>query len=181
MVATVAGQKEEKEYTIAPHANKSYTANAATLVRMKQTEIYLTLSATGKILLSAKVYESADLDESCKDARELKWNTLTSQTKGYAAWWKVNIKSIKEAANTAQKKDAKITIKNTGNGELTLKAGQSLDCPSSGLTKREYKVAAGESLIDTVPSAMIANVLLDELYFSIENLICRILPLVRCL
>ena len=169
MVATVAGQKEEKEYTIAPHANKSYTANAATLVRMKQTEIYLTLSATGKILLSAKVYESADLDESCKDARELKWNTLTSQTKGYAAWWKVNIKSIKEAANTAQKKDAKITIKNTGNGELTLKAGQSLDCPSSGLTKREYKVAAGESLIDTVPSAMIANVLLDELYFSIEN------------
>ena len=165
MVATVAGQKEEKEYTIAPHANKSYTANAATLVRMKQTEIYLTLEANGKILLSAKVYESADLDESCKDARVLKWNTWTSQSKGYAAWWKVDLKPIKQSTN----KDARIIIENAGNGELTLKAGQSLDCPSSGLTKREYTLAAGEQLIDTVPRAMIANVLLDELYFSIEN------------
>ena len=167
MEATVAGQSESKDYTIGAHQYKTYTANASMLVRMKQTEIYLTLKSNGEIKLSAKVFEAADLDETCKDASSvLRWNTVATQTAGYAAWWKVDLKPVKEA----DKKDAKITITNVGSKTVNLRVGQSLDCPSSGLTKREFELAAGEDIIDTVPQSMITGVQPDELYFSIENL-----------
>ncbi|MBR1381221.1 MAG: hypothetical protein IJ554_01985, partial [Paludibacteraceae bacterium] len=165
MKATVAGQEESKNYSIAARQYKTYTANASTLVYLKQTEIYLTLKSNGKIKLSAKVFESADLDETCKDARVLKWNTVTSQEPMYSAWWKVDLKPVKEAV----KKDAKITITNTGSKFVTLKVGQSLDCPSSGVTKRSYDLAPGEKVIDTVPQSMIQSVQPDELYFGVEN------------
>ena len=165
MQATVAGQTESKDYTIAARQYKTYTANASMLVRMKQTEIYLTLSSTGKIKLSAKVFEAADLDETCKDARTLAWGTAATQNPSYSAWWKVSLTPIKSATD----QDAKITITNTGSKTVNLKVGQSLDCPSSGVTKREYTLAAGESVINTVPRAMITNVQPDELYFGIEN------------
>ena len=165
MQATVAGQSESKDYTIAARQYKTYTANATSLVRMKQTEIYLTLTSTGKIKLSAKVFETADLDETCKDARTLAWGTVATQDPMYSAWWKVSLKPIKDAAD----QDAKITITNTGSKTLNLKVGQSLDCPSSGVTKREYTLAAGESVINTIPRSMIASVQPDELYFGIEN------------
>lgn len=165
MQATVAGQSESKDYTIAARQYKTYTANATSLVRMKQTEIYLTLTSTGKIKLSAKVFETADLDETCKDARTLAWGTVTTQAPSYSAWWKVSLKPIKDAAD----QDAKITITNTGSKTVNLKVGQSLDCPSSGVTRREYTLAAGESVINTIPRSMIASVQPDELYFGIEN------------
>ena len=99
MQATVAGQSESKDYTIAARQYKTYTANATSLVRMKQTEIYLTLTSTGKIKLSAKVFETADLEETCKDARTLAWGTVTTQAPSYSAWWKVSLKPIKDAAD----------------------------------------------------------------------------------
>ena len=135
------------------------------LVRLKQKEVFLTLTSDGKILLSAKVYDAVDLDETCKDAKALKWATATTQTAGYAAWWKVDLTPIKTATN----KDAKITIKNMGSQALTLIAGQSLDCPSSGTTKRTFTLAAGETMYDTVPRSMITSVMSDELYVSFEN------------
>ncbi len=166
--ATVAGETETKHYVVSPHEHQTYTANATVLVRMHQTEIYLTLTTDGEVRLSAKVFEAADLDETCKDARKLNWNTETTQTKGYAAWWKVDISQIKDTATIH--KDAKVTITNIGSGSVNLKTGQSLDCPSSGTTRRDYALAAGESVIDTIPQSMIASVYPDELYFTIENL-----------
>lgn len=44
-----------------------------------------------------------------------------------------------------------------------------MTCPASGLTKREYTLAAGESIQKKVPRDMIASVLTDELYFGVEN------------
>ena len=166
--ATVAGETETKHYVVSPHEHQIYTANATVLVRMRQTEIYLTLTTDGEVRLSAKVFESADLDETCKDARVLKWDTEATQTKGYAAWWKVDISQFKDTATIH--KDAKVTITNIGSGPVNLKTGQSLDCPSSGTTRRDYALAAGESVIDTIPQSMIASVYPDELYFMIENL-----------
>ena len=166
MNANVAGETETKHYTIAPHEFQSYTANATMLVRMRQTEIYLTLSTTGEVRLSAKVFEATDLDETCKDAKTLRWNTEMTQTPGYAAWWKVDLNPVKNAS----RKDAKVTITNTGSQTVNLRAGQSLDCPSSGLTKRSYELAPGAYIIDTIPQSMVTGVQPDELYFSIENL-----------
>ena len=165
MKATVAGEVEERSYTIAPHQHKSWAANASLLVRMKQKEVFLTLNSNGKILLSAKVFDSADLDETCKDARTLNWATAATQTAGYAAWWKIDLSPVKTAAN----KDAKITITNKGAKQLTLIAGQSLDCPSSGTTTRTFTLAAGQTMYDTVPRSMITSVMSDELYVSFEN------------
>lgn len=166
--ATVAGETETKNYTVSPHEHQIYTANASMLVRLRQTEIYLVLTTDGEVRLSAKVFESQDLDETCKDARELKWDTETDQTKGYAAWWKVDISKIKDTLTV--KKDAKVTITNIGGSTVNLKTGQSVDCPSSGVTKRNFTLAAGQSLVDTIPQSMIASVYPDELYFTIENL-----------
>ena len=165
MKATVAGQTESKDYSIAARQYKTYTANASMLVRMRQTEIYLTLTSNGRLKLSAKVFESADLDETCKDARTLAWNTVATQNPSYSAWWKVSLKPVKEAAD----QDAKITITNTGSKTVNLRVGQSLDCPSSGLTKRDYVIAPNESVVNTVPRSMITSVQPDELYFGIEN------------
>ena len=166
MTAYVAGQTESKSYSIAAHQYKTYTANASMLVRMKQTEIYLTLTTDGRVKLSAKVFETADLDETCKDARVLKWDTETSQNPSFSAWWKVDLTPVKNASN----KDAKITLTNTGLQTVNLKVGQSMDCPSSGTTRRDFVLAPGESILDTIPRDMILNVQPDELYFGIENL-----------
>ena len=168
MQASVAGQTESKDYSIAARQYKTYTANAKMLVTLKQNEIYLTLSSTGKIKLSAKVFEAADLDETCKNARTLSWNTVAVQNPSYSAWWKVSLTPIKNVT-AIDGYDAKVTIVNTGSAIVNLKVGQSLDCPSSGLTKRTYTLAPNDSIIDTIPRSMINSVQPDELYFGIEN------------
>ena len=168
MKATVAGQEESKDYTIAARQYKTYTANAKALITLRQTEIYLTLTSTGVIKLSAKVFESADLDETCKDARTLKWNEVAVQNPMYSAWWKVSLKPIKEVT-AVDGYDAKVTITNTGSKTVNLKVGQSLDCPSSGATKRTYELAPGEKVEDTIPRSMINSVQPDEVYFGVEN------------
>lgn len=169
MTATVAGETETKHYTLSPHEHQIYSANATMLVQLHQKEIYLTLTTDGEVLLRAKVFEASDLDETCKNAKELKWDTEMTQTEGYAAWWKVDLRGIKDTVNYPTK-DACVTITNAGTKTVNLKTGQSLDCPSSGLTKRNYTLAAGESIVDTIPQSMILSVYPDELYFSIENL-----------
>lgn len=165
MKADVAGQSESKDYTIAARQYKTYTANAKMLVTLRQTEIYVQLKATGVLKFSAKVYESADLDETCKDARTLAWETETTQNPSYSAWWKVSLKPIKNVEGF----DAQVTLTNTGSKTVNLKIGQSLDCPSSGVTKREYTLASGESIVKKIPRDMITSVQPDELYFGVEN------------
>ena len=164
MHATVAGQVEERSYTIAPHQNKSWSANASTLIRMKQTEVYLTLQSEGDILLSAKVFEASDLDETCKDAKTFNWSGFT-QSAGFVTWWRVDL----SAAKAAENKDVRVLITNKGTNVLNLYAGQSLDCPSSGTTRRNIQIAANETYVDTIPQSMIAGVASDELYVSLEN------------
>lgn len=168
--ATVAGQSEERTYTIMPGKTQSWSANASTLVRMKQTEVYITLKTVAtdeaaRIKLSAKVYDAVDLDEACKDAKTFNWTSGITQNKGVLQWFKVNLKDAKKA----DKKDVKITMTNKGTGKLNLRVGQSLDCPSSGLTKRSFVLEAGEKVYDTIPQSMIKAVAADELYVTFDN------------
>ena len=163
--ATVAGQSETKDYTIKPKQQKSWSANASMLVRLRQTEIYILLRSNGPVEMSARVFEAADLDETCKDALPLSWTTGITKPAGVPVWYKVDIRAAK--ANTAQ--DVCVIVTNNGSKAMTLKAGQSLDCPSSGVTKRTIELAAGATLRDTVPHSMINNVAYDELYVSLEN------------
>ena len=163
--ATVAGQTDEKSFNIGPKQQRVWSANATMLVRLKQKEIYLTLTSDGPVLMSARVFEAQDLDETCKDALSFSWTTGITKPAGVPVWYKVNIKDAK--ANTSQ--DVCVVVTNNGTKKLTLVAGQSLDCPSSGVTKRTIELAAGQTLRDTVPNTMLAGVAFDELYVSLEN------------
>ena len=171
--ATVAGQSEEKTYTIMPGKTMSWTANASMLVRLKQTEVYLTLKTTprnadsesARIKLSAKVYDAIDLDEACKNAKLFDWTNGITQSRGAMQWFKVDLKKAKAKDSV----DVCIAITNTGSGTLNLRAGQSLDCPSSGMTKRSFVIAAGQTVYDTIPLSMIKSVAADELYVTFDN------------
>lgn len=163
--ATVAGQTDEKSFTIHPKQQRVWSANATMLVRLKQKEIYLTLTSDGTVMMSARVFEAEDLDESCTDALLFNWATGITKPAGVPVWYKVNIKDAK--ANTDQ--DVCVVVTNNGTKKLTLLAGQSLDCPSSGVTRRTIELAAGQTLRDTVPNTMLAGVAFDELYVSLEN------------
>lgn len=164
--ATVAGQTEKKTYTIGAKQTKEWSANAGTLVRMKQKEIYLTLKTTRKVQLSAKVFEAADLNDLCKEATPLDWTNGFERGVGDVEWFKVDLKNAKKTSET---RDVRVSITNKGTRTMRLYAGQSLDCPSSGVTMRVIEVAAGETKYDTVPNSMIKAVAGDELYVSIEN------------
>ena len=160
MVAYVAGEERPEEYTIAPNSHKTYTANASVLVRMQQTDIYLTLNATGRILLSAKVFEQTDLDESCKTNTPLRWQTPATQDVARNAWWKVDIQKFKQTT----KQDVQLTITNRGNQTANVTAGVSFDCPSTGLTSRSFTVGAGNSVTRVVPGSNLRSLNVDELY-----------------
>ena len=164
--ATVAGQTEKKTYTIGAKQTKEWSANASTLVRMKQKEIYLTLKTTRKVQLSAKVFEAADLNDLCKVATPLDWTNGFERGVGDVEWFKVDLTNAKKTSET---RDVQVAITNKGTKTMRLYAGQSLDCPSSGVTLRVIEVAAGETKYDTVPNSMIKAVAGDELYVSIEN------------
>lgn len=169
MEAIVLGQTEQRKYTILPGKHMSWSANATSLVRMKATEVFIKLATTAtseeaRIKLSAKVYDAIDLDEACKEAQPFNWNGIT-QAAGAMQWFKVNL----TAAKAAEKKDVKIAITNNGSRDLHLRAGQSLDCPSSGLTKRSFVVASGKTVFDTIPESMFKSVSADEIYVTFDN------------
>ena len=163
--ATVAGQTDEKSFTIHPKQQRVWSANATMLVRLKQSEIYLTLTSDGPVMMSARVFEAQDLDETCQDALSFSWTTGITKPAGVPVWYKVNIKDAK--ANTTQ--DVCVVVTNNGSKKLTLYAGQSLDCPSSGVTKRTIELEAGQVLRDTIPNSMLNGVAFDEMYVSLEN------------
>lgn len=166
MIATVAGQTETKTYTIGAKESRDWSANAATLVRMRQKEIYLTLTTSRRVQISAKVFEASDLNDLCKEATLLDWTNGFERGVGDVQWFKVD---LTEAKKTSETRDVRISITNKGTKTMRLYAGQSLDCPSSGVTTRVIEVAAGATVYDTVPNSMIKAVAGDELYVSIEN------------
>ena len=169
MDASIAGQSGQRTYTFLPGKHMSWSANATSLVRMKATEVFLKLTTTAtseeaKMKLTAQVYDAIDLDEACKEAKPFNWSGIT-QAAGVVQWFKVNLK----AAQAAEKKDVKIAITNNGSRDLHLRAGQSLDCPSSGLTKRSFVIASGKTVFDTIPASMIKSVSAEEIYVTFDN------------
>ena len=163
--ATVAGQTDEKSFTIHPKQQRVWSANATMLIRLKQKEIYLTLTSDREVKMSARVFEAQDLDETCTDALYYNWSTGITKPAGVPVWYKVNI-------TEARKKDSLdvcVVVKNEGTSKLTLHAGQSLDCPSSGVTRRTIELEAGATLRDTIPNSALSGMAYDELFVSLEN------------
>jgi len=163
--AKVFEEEWDRSYTILPHQIKSWSANANLLKQAGQEDLRVNLTSNGKVHLSAKVFEATSLDDACKQAPALKWNEVNLQQPSISSWWKVDLTPIKSVSG----KDAKVTIKNVGKKTMNLKVGQSFDCPSSGLSKREFQLAAGQSISDTVPEGIIKRVVMDEVYIALVN------------
>ena len=174
MKATVAGQVVEREYKILPGQTKSQTGNASLLLKAKQTEVFVALTTKAKdenahVHFSARLYDAIDLDEACENAVAFDWKNGFTQKKGAIQWVKIDLKDAKKAAEADPVSDVKISITNQGSGELKLRAAQSLDCPSSGLTKHSHTIAAGATVVTTIPAGMIKSVSEDELYVTFDN------------
>lgn len=154
--ATLAGSEETRTYTIPRKQNKIWSVQAGMLIRMKQTEVYLTLQSSNKVALSAKVYETLDIDEACLEAVSLPWNTAVPVMD--TTWRKIGMAEAKLAAN----QDVQIVY--TATAPTSVVMATSFDCPSSGLTERRLTLSAGESYTYTLPYAMVSNLVEDEMY-----------------
>lgn len=161
--AFIAGNNEKRQYTLEGHQNKVWSQSASLLIRMKYTEILVQLTAQQKSLLSAKVYEFEDVDEACLTADDFNWTTGATVAPYLRTWFKVNLEDAKAAG-----KDVKVTITNTGAAETTVYAGISVDCPSTGLTEKSTKVAAGETITKTLSKSMVASLKDNFVYAVID-------------
>lgn len=161
--AFIAGNNEKRQYILEGHQNKVWSQSASLLVRMKYTEILVKLTAQQKSLLSAKVYEFEDVDEACLNALDFNWTTGATVAPYLRTWFKVNLEDAKAAG-----KDVKVTITNTGAAETTVYAGISVDCPSTGLTEKSTKVAAGETVTKTISKSMLASLKDNFVYAVID-------------
>ncbi|MBQ0154340.1 MAG: T9SS type A sorting domain-containing protein [Bacteroidales bacterium] len=161
--AFIAGNNEKRQYTLEGHQNKVWSQSASLLVRMKYTEILVKLTTEKQSHLSAKVYEFEDVDEACLTADDFNWTTGATVAPYYRTWFKVNLEDAKAAG-----KDVKVTITNTGTAETTVYAGISVDCPSTGLTEKSTKVAAGETITKTLSKSMVASLKDNFVYAVID-------------
>ncbi len=161
--AFIAGNNEKRQYILEGHQNKVWSQSASLLVRMKYTDILVQLTAQQKSLLSAKVYEFEDVDEACLTADDFNWATGATVAPYSPVWYKVNLEDAKVAG-----KDVKVTITNTGAAEATIHAGISADCPSTGLTEKTFKVAAGATVTKTISKSMVASLKDNFVYAVID-------------
>lgn len=147
----IMSEKETREYKIAAKSNQIWSRSAAALVSMKQTEIYLVLESNKKVALSAKVYETSDLDEACLKAQEFKWDDQSMVQPAGNGWWAIDLTEVK--ANP--EKTARLVITNMGNSTANYTVGISPDCPSSGLTEKSASLAVGANKEEILKRALI--------------------------
>lgn len=165
MSATLVGQSETREYTIAGQKNMIWSRNASMLVRMQQHEVLLSLKANKKIALSAKVYETSYTDDACLNAIAFVWGGNGHvQDAGVAKWYKVDLLAAKNDAS----KEIEIKIDNLGSATAAALGQISPDCPSSGTTDYTAKVAAGQSSTKRLNRAMIDMFAGNEVYVKVS-------------
>ena len=173
MKATVGGQVVERQYKILPGQTKSQTGNASLLLKAHQTEVFVALTTKTKdegahIHFSARLFDAVDLDDACENAVAFDWKNGITQKKGAIQWIKVNLTEAKKKAKE-EKQDIKLSITNQGSGVLNLRSAKSMDCPSSGLTKRSFKIEAGATYTEIIPAAAVTSIAEDEVFYTLDN------------
>lgn len=158
--AVVAGSEEVRSYTIAPRKDKIWNQSAKMLVKMKYQEIYVRLTSTEEIKLSARVFDAEDADETCTSATDYNFNDHTLN-KGNR-WYRINVADIRRA-------EQEIQIVYTASKECELNSKISADCPSTGLTGDAAVIPAGGSYTHVISRALIQNLSDSILYLKVEN------------
>ena len=134
--ATVMGQTEKLNYTIAAKDYKLWSQNAKMLL-LVTSELYLTLQSDKQIALSAKVYETEDIvDDACTQAVDFDWNGVV--VPAGEKWFRLNLKDVK---NSQDKLDFVVT--NNGAQAANVAFDLSLDCPASTVMENDWVIAPG--------------------------------------
>ena len=147
----IMSEQETREYDIAAKSNQIWSRSAAALVSFKQTEIYLVLESNKRVALSAKVYETTDLDEACLKANEFKWDDQSMVQPIGQGWWSIDLTQVKAQTD----KTARIVVTNMGTQKADYTIGVSPDCPSSGLTEKSASLAPGAQKEEILKRALI--------------------------
>lgn len=134
--ATVLGQTEKLNYTIAANDYKLWSQNVKMLL-MVTSELYLTVQSDKQIALSAKVYETGDIvDDACTKAVDFDWNGVA--VPAGEQWFRLNLKEVK---NSQDKLDFVVT--NNGAQTANVAFDISLDCPASTVMENDWVIASG--------------------------------------
>ncbi len=160
VAAVVAGNEETREYTIEPRKDRIWNQSAKMLVRMKYTEILVQLTASERVMLSAKVFDAEDADESCINATDYNWDDHSLNAGN--RWYKLNLADAR-----AKRQEIQITYSAAARCELN--STISPNCPSTGLTGDAAIIEAGGSYTHTISRALIQTLADDELYLKVEN------------
>ena len=134
--------------TIAPNHNYAKEFSHSLFTRV--SVVYVELTTTQLIRLAAEPVEPGEKVLDCLNAAMFN-RSGTTHAAGAKAWYKVELNDVIADAT----KSFEITVKNTGSGTASVKAGLSMDCPSTGTTDRLMTFAPGESQTVTLKRSYI--------------------------
>lgn len=101
-------------------------------------EVYLQLTSTQDVALSAKVYETEDIvDDACTKAIDFDWTG--EEVAAGEQWFRLNLADVKAGYNKL-----KFVVANNGAAEAHVAFDMSLDCPASAVMENDWVIAAGE-------------------------------------
>ena len=161
--ASLMGESETKSYTIAAKDHRTWSVAAGMLVQTNTKEVFLTLQSDKKVALSAKVYETEDMDDACLNALDFNWTTGSNLAANKEQWYKIDL----SAAKAATDKQVALVVTNKGTATANLVADLSLDCPSSGLTTYTGALSAGASQTKEIARTMLDMLKDDFVYVRV--------------
>ena len=127
------------------------------------TEVYLQLTATEQIALSAKVYETEDIvDDACSKAVDFDWNGV-NVPKG-EQWFRLNLSDVKSTDNKL-----KFVVTNNGSAKANVSFDMSLDCPASAVIEKDWVIAPGAAMEDEFGRVFLDVLKEDYVYLKLTN------------
>ena len=165
IVATVFGVKEEKKesYTIAANDYKLWSKNVKEYLELGIFELYLELSSTSMISLSAKMLETDDIvDDACTKAIDFDW-TGTTVPAG-ETWYRLNLFEVRK-----KEKELNFVIANNGAATANVSFDLSLDCPATAVIPCQWTIAANDTVVEEFGRIFIAELNNDYVFLKLTT------------
>lgn len=122
-------------------------------------------TTTQPINFSAEPIEPGEKDPECLNAPTLNWAGTTYTNVGKDQWYLINLKTAREATD----KELVVNVENLGDKAVTVAAGLSFDCPSTGLTDKSMTIAAKDTKTTIVSRSRLAMLTQDEVLIKVNS------------
>ena len=163
MLGSLTSLNEPTSKAILPTKNYAMNMSGSTIEALNVSEVYIALKSDNPVKFAAEPVEPGEKDLECMNAPQFNYagTTQTASSK----WYVVDITEAK--SNPA--KTVEITITNLGAATANIDASVSFDCPSSGLTSNNMKVAAGATQTKKLDRAFLDMVSSNEVYVKLTT------------